>query len=642
MGKNRSLVRIFVLAVLVLGLVNLCSGSNSAPALCETTSGGPHTAGNACEVVRAGAEEVKLDPGLEGTCFKTDHSRIEPSAWADDHWTASGGAIHTAAEPVWTGLEKLTSAERKNAVIELELPTGAPREALAQAERVAEAWNRGDYEHAIQLFKDLGDLTDVYSVAVGVSWREPISYSGNILWGADVRIGDREDIRVQELDFDGPTGHLFAALSLQEGSGWRWTVNMSGDDGQTWQETYTWSASYPINDVSATVAGNYFWVCYSHNDAGGNHESGRLRRHFTSDGTSDAGYGWHEIFDKGSVIEDLDLSANAEASNNRVYYSGILADGTLALFWDDTNGLSFTEVNTGITNAERGLDSHWNDNFSGRHTWFSWINTADSVHVAGWSGATFTDYLNAYAGTGCNNSSLGCYGDTVLCVYERSGASNTWIRYSISYNGGTSWLWGWVGDTTQPCFGPHVTGRMNGGFHVVYEVEVGEPDPCMYTWRPYSTPSWSTPVEWNDFDVTTGPSDKPKIEWVPGGEYGGIYTNSGPEYCYFDRTDWFVGVSERPAPKVRGFDLHQARPNPFRSNTAILFTLASPADVKLTVHDVTGRTVDVLTSGSLAAGTHSFAWDGKDNLGRSVPSGVYFYRLTGGEVPSTRKMVLVR
>lgn len=643
MGKIRSLLRISVPVVLILGLAHLCSGSQSALVADGTTLGGPPTAGNARQFARTGTKEVRLDPGLVGRRLRTDYSRAEPFGWADECERVSRGATHTTARPIWARLERLTPVERKNALIELELPTGVSGEALARAESVAEAWNRGYYEHAIELFKGLGELIDIYAVAVGVSWREPVSSSGNSLWGTDVRIEPREDIRVQELDFDGPTGHLFAALSLQDGTDWLCTVNISTDGGQTWQETYTLLASYQINDVSAAVSGNHFWVCYSYNDAAGNHESARLRRHFTSDGTSDAGYGWQEIFDKDSEILDLDLSANAEDTNDRVYYSGILADGTLALFWDDTTGMSFTEVTTGVTDADRGLDSHWNQNYSTFHTWFSWITTADQVRAARWSGANFEIVFWNAGGPLTRNSSVACWGDTVLVLHEWNGASNYWIMWLVSYTGepGT-WISGPVGDTTLPSWGPHATGRMGGEFHVVYKTETGGPNNCMYTWRPYGANTWSTPVVWSDFDVSSGPFDKPRIEWVPGGEYGGIYITSGPGYCYFDRTDWFVGVAERAAPTVREFSLRQARPNPFRRNTLISFTLASPADAELSIHDVTGRTVGVLTDGSLEAGTYSFTWDGKDNLGRSVPSGLYFAKLTSGRLTGTRKLVLLR
>lgn len=605
----------------------------------ETTSGAPAVVEEAYSPAPIGMQEVKPDYPGAATEIQHPSPARQPVAQFDEPKRSLRPHSKASLEPVWSRLEELTPAERQNAVIELELPTGASQEALAHARKVEDAWNSGNFEEALQLFRELGELMDIHQVAVGISWKTPIETSHSGDWFTDVRIGNRENIYNQELDFDGPSGHLFAALLYEEGGQWRWSVNISSDGGATWSETYEWWASYQINDISATAVGIYFWVSYS----GGVDQFGaRLRRCFASDGSIDAGYGWVEVFDKGSAIEDLDLSANAEAFNNRIYLSSILANGTLALFYDDAGGMSFTEVTTGITNADRGLDSHWNNNFSTFHTWFSWINTADDVHVARWTGTNFDDVHNTPAGGSAGNSSVGCWGDTVICVYEYDGPSNYYIRYRITYDGGAGWAQGSVGNTSLSSWGPHVTGRMGGGFHVVYEIEIGEPDDVMYTWRTYATPGWATPVAWNDYDVTTGAVDKPRIEWVPGGAYGGIYTNSGPEYCYFDRTDW-VGVSEGAhvlTPK--GFNLSQTRPNPFHANTVMSFSLPATSHADLSIHDVSGRRVATLTSGSLKAGTYSFTWDGKNSSGREVPSGVYFYRLTTRDFTSTRKAVLLR
>jgi hypothetical protein len=88
--------------------------------------------------------------------------------------------------------------------------------------------------------------------------------------------------------------------------------------------------------------------------------------------------------------------------------------------------------------------------------------------------------------------------------------------------------------------------------------------------------------------------------------------------------------------------LEQNTPNPFNPATAIRFTLASKETVTLAVYDLNGRLVRTLVSGSRELGTHSVTWDGRDNAGTSVASGVYFYRLDAGKFSDTRKMVLLK
>lgn len=80
-----------------------------------------------------------------------------------------------------------------------------------------------------------------------------------------------------------------------------------------------------------------------------------------------------------------------------------------------------------------------------------------------------------------------------------------------------------------------------------------------------------------------------------------------------------------------------AYPNPFNSSTSIHFVLPQPMNVRLTMYDVIGRAVAVLTDEAMAAGTHDVIFDGD-----GLPSGVYFARLHSGEFTATRKLLLLR
>jgi len=105
-------------------------------------------------------------------------------------------------------------------------------------------------------------------------------------------------------------------------------------------------------------------------------------------------------------------------------------------------------------------------------------------------------------------------------------------------------------------------------------------------------------------------------------------------------------ASEAPASKTaeapKAHALGQNYPNPFNPTTRIAFSLSEAAFVNLRVYDVKGREVRALASGAFAAGEHAATWDGKDNFGKSVASGIYFYRLQAGEFKQVKKMVLLR
>ncbi len=83
-------------------------------------------------------------------------------------------------------------------------------------------------------------------------------------------------------------------------------------------------------------------------------------------------------------------------------------------------------------------------------------------------------------------------------------------------------------------------------------------------------------------------------------------------------------------------------PNPFNPTTTIEYTLSEPTSVVISIFDASGAVVARLDDGRREAGTHSIAWDGRNSSGRSVGSGVYFYRLEGSPEAATRKMVLLK
>ncbi|MCL4304343.1 T9SS type A sorting domain-containing protein [bacterium] len=101
--------------------------------------------------------------------------------------------------------------------------------------------------------------------------------------------------------------------------------------------------------------------------------------------------------------------------------------------------------------------------------------------------------------------------------------------------------------------------------------------------------------------------------------------------------------SEHDRPELPGgFSLRQNYPNPFNPETMIEFTVPHRSDVTLEVFDVLGRRVSHLISGYFEAGTHRIGWNGRNNSGVSVPSGIYFYRLTTPDYIQTRRMLLMR
>ena len=88
-------------------------------------------------------------------------------------------------------------------------------------------------------------------------------------------------------------------------------------------------------------------------------------------------------------------------------------------------------------------------------------------------------------------------------------------------------------------------------------------------------------------------------------------------------------------------------PNPFNPETWIPYQLAEPAEVTLTIYDMNGHLVRRLAIGYQAAGMYqnrsrAAYWDGRNHLGESIASGLYFYTLTAGEFTATRRMLILK
>jgi hypothetical protein len=78
---------------------------------------------------------------------------------------------------------------------------------------------------------------------------------------------------------------------------------------------------------------------------------------------------------------------------------------------------------------------------------------------------------------------------------------------------------------------------------------------------------------------------------------------------------------------LNDFHLYQNYPNPFNSTTIILFELPQKSKVEITVYDVTGRKIKSLVSSEFIRGSHNIIWNGTNQLGQQVASGVYIYTL---------------
>lgn len=103
-----------------------------------------------------------------------------------------------------------------------------------------------------------------------------------------------------------------------------------------------------------------------------------------------------------------------------------------------------------------------------------------------------------------------------------------------------------------------------------------------------------------------------------------------------------VGITERELELVKAFSLLRNYPNPFNSNTTIEYELTKPSNVLINIYDAMGRLVKNIENSKKIAGYHSIIWNGKNEKGTLVSSGVYFYRLKTDSYEETKQMILLK
>jgi len=102
-----------------------------------------------------------------------------------------------------------------------------------------------------------------------------------------------------------------------------------------------------------------------------------------------------------------------------------------------------------------------------------------------------------------------------------------------------------------------------------------------------------------------------------------------------------LGIGDPPG-ALADYRLFQNYPNPFNPETAISYQLSALSDVELAVYNLLGQKIRILVQTRQSAGRYEVKWDGRDEAGREVSSGVYIYRLQVGDFMQSRKMVLIR
>lgn len=305
--------------------------------------------------------------------------------------------------------------------------------------------------------------------------------------------------------------------------------------------------------------------------------------------------------------------------------------------------------------------------------WYSAKDLGDNWHLGYALGhydnlvnQNYWQWLSERNGTWTRSSSQAKRGSYSAELSQTSGEGETVVFHFAPEYSNTSFEWDMYDDMDSSAFKivrPLDGDQMGVGLGVNTAVSA---DKYVYHSRlePCSPTSVSRSLGWHKFGITVGVDSQVEFHIddalvaTLAGQYNEIYMlaalgrNSGITTYYIDdlrirrysspEPAVFTAVREEEAPVVPTvYALAQNYPNPFNPVTRIRFELPAASKAELRVFDVSGRVVKTLVDLPMDAGQHTVVWNGRSDAGRSVASGIYFYRLEAGDFVATRKMVLL-
>jgi hypothetical protein len=117
----------------------------------------------------------------------------------------------------------------------------------------------------------------------------------------------------------------------------------------------------------------------------------------------------------------------------------------------------------------------------------------------------------------------------------------------------------------------------------------------------------------------------------------------GTDWIYNNYPDLVLGVGSAVKEHMNlSFKLFQNSPNPFNSTTTIRFACPHAGKLQIQIYDISGCLVKTLVNGYFSVGGHSVVWNYDDTMGNAISTGVYFYKITYGDITETKKMLIIK
>ncbi len=293
---------------------------------------------------------------------------------------------------------------------------------------------------------------------------------------------------------------------------------------------------------------------------------------------------------------------------------------------------------------------------------------SNTVHVVGWSGFAVQYAVSHNGGsswlqpqipsglTSMQHPAIGFWNSTMpVLLWEKDENNDIWPDKILAVHADRAWQWSESSCLSCPWNGQRVGSRKLS----LFATRVKGRWPRLYVTWTEGEKAWSENQD-TYFSYFDGHSWSQKQRVLSGTRWlgnpqifvdpQGIVHIFGTDYVdsthigiwYTHSTEPITGVDNVGGHVAAAFELEQPRPNPFNGSTVVRYALKRAGTVLIRVVDVNGRAVKTFVHNQQQPGPHTIRWNGTDDNGRPLPSGVYIVRLEAGGQVATRKVVLVR
>lgn len=500
-------------------------------------------------------------------------------------------------------------------------------------------------------------------------------------WGTDATIAQGPTSNGISVDYDA-SGNIYAVrcTTYSGTANARVNVYKSANEGATWSYLCgflasggSFSFSYPVIVTGTVGTPDKLYIFYRKSTNNGDIAVAR----YTQTGT------WEGFF---NIKADTDTISYFSACCNLGSGSRLMVAYQLDKIGDSTPNL-YTIVSSDYGETWGGSayissdGSHPDIAYgSGGYTFLTYVKTAeadDEIHFGrstsycasgswGYFEALTADaWDDDYPKVGALHTSPSATPYVwVAYNHDYAGTGNIDLRFAYSSDGGNNWTKSrilaaatnyyemacdlWVGRNTNytyvnACFLAYRGVSYFQRWYDIYWVYLNTADPDSCRGRQIVNDNWGAYDE-DGRTVCQGTYGDIDFGWS-GVAYAGNTLDFNYQGLYFDHRQWTDvedDITDEEA--ARAFALHDNYPNPFNPETRIRYSVGGNgrAPVVLKVYNVLGQAVKTLVDEPKTRGSYEVVWDGRDQNGDEVASGVYFYKLEADDFVQTKKMVLVR